>query len=98
MSDINKTKKPSASLLVAAMEDLLDEGIFVMSGKRRKYCIKEVNFESAEGTEVCVRFRMEDSNRDCFWNFNVKYLNLVLDRLGAVDGDFQFMEEKIHEN
>ena len=61
------------SEILKVAERLLDEGVFVMMGKNKKVFIRSAII-SDDGTELTVRFSVEDFNRDFVWHFNVELL------------------------
>lgn len=61
------------SEIVKAAEHLLSEGVFVMMGKNKKVFVRSAII-SDDGTELTVRFSVEDFDRDFVWHFNVELL------------------------
>lgn len=62
------------SKLITIVERLLEKGVFVMTGKAKKVLIKSAIL-SDDGTELTIRFSVEDFDRDFVWHFNVEELN-----------------------
>lgn len=62
------------SRLMAIVERLLEKGVFVITGKTKKIFIRSAIF-SDDGTELTMKFRVEDFYRDFVWHFNVEELN-----------------------
>lgn len=58
------------SEIVKVAERLLNEGVFVMMGKNKKVFVRSAIL-SDDGTELTVRFSVEDFDRDFVWHFNV---------------------------
>ena len=61
------------SEIVKVAERFLNEGVFVMMGKNKKVFIRSAIL-SDDGTELTVRFSVEDFDRDFVWHFNVERL------------------------
>lgn len=61
------------SEIVKVAERLLNEGVFVMMGKNKKVFVRSAIL-SDDGTELTVRFSVEDFDRDFVWHFNVERL------------------------
>ena len=56
---------------VKDVEPLLSEGVSVMMGKNKKVFVRSAII-SDDGTELTVRFSVEDFDRDFVSKFNVK--------------------------
>lgn len=61
------------SEILKVAERLLSEGVFVMMGKNKKVFVRS-SIISDDGTELTVRFSVEDFDRDFVWHFNVELL------------------------
>lgn len=61
------------SEIVKVAERFLNEGVFVMMGKNKKVFVRSAIL-SDDGTELTVRFSVEDFDRDFVWHFNVERL------------------------
>lgn len=58
---------------VKDVEPLLSESVSVMMGKNKKVFVRSAII-SDDGTELTVRFSVEDFDRDFVWHFNVGLL------------------------
>lgn len=63
------------SKLIAIVEHLLSNGVFVMTGKAQKTLIKSMSL-SDDNKELTVEFQIEEcsSGRNFIWHFNVESL------------------------